>query len=487
MSGFDPWAPAHVLASQIRAGEVSSREATEGYLGRISRAKRVNAVVTVDATGARHQADAADAALDEGRVLGPLHGVPITVKDLVAVAGVRSTNGEDRYADFVPDADATAVARLRRAGAVILGKTNTPPAGADVVTHNPVFGVTRNPWDLSRTPGGSSGGSAAAIAAGLAALDLGGDIGGSIRLPAHFCGVFAHKPSFGVVPTDGQLPVEELRRADMVVLGPLARSATDLSLALDVLSGPTTPASNAWTLELPPPRKTSLDGYRLAVWLDDPACSTSQEVLAILEHAVACLEEAGATMVPARPVDLGDAHDLYFRILDGEIIDSLPLRRTLSALRPLFPARSYALRQLRYVTSSHAEWLEAHEARERLRARWQQFFNDFDALLCPVARVVAPPLDQRPVHRRSLTVDGRRERGVGRYLTLTAWNSLASAAYLPATVAPVGFTNEGLPVGVQIIGGYLDDKTTIDIATHIDSLLPANTMRPAASNDERLD
>jgi amidase len=176
---FDPWAPVHVLATQVRSGAVSSREATDVYLERIRASGELNAVVTVDVEGARRQADEADRAVRENRPLGPMHGVPITIKDIVAVEGVRTTNGEVRYRDYVPDSDAVAVARLRSAGAVIVGKTNTPPNGADVVTHNDVFGVTRNPWDLSRTPGGSSGGSAAAVAAALSALDLGGDIGGS--------------------------------------------------------------------------------------------------------------------------------------------------------------------------------------------------------------------------------------------------------------------------------------------------------------------
>jgi amidase len=407
--------------------------------------------------------------------------VPITVKDLVAVAGVRSTNGERQYQDFVPDADAVAVSRLRNSGVVILGKTNTPPRGADVVTHNPVFGTTRNPWDLSRTPGGSSGGSGAAVAAGLSAFDLGGDIGGSIRLPAHFCGVFGHKPSFGVVPTDGQMPVEERRRVDMVVLGPLARSATDLPVVLDVLSGPAAPENRAWSLMLPPPRRSQLSEYRLGVWLEDGYCPIATEVRAVLERAVQHLADAGASVVPAHPVNLAASHDLYFRLLDGEVAKDLPLRRTFGALRAALPARSYALRQIRYVTSSHTEWLEACEAREQLRARWAEFFEDFDALLCPVAPISAPPLDERPVPLRSLVIDGKRQRGVGGYLKLTAWNSLASAAYLPATVAPVGLTGGGLPVGIQIIAGYLEDRTAIDIASHLEAIGSTIDKRPALS------
>jgi amidase len=483
MTGLNPWAPAHVLAAQIRAGEVSSRDATEMYLDRIARSSRVNAVITVDGHGARRQADRADDAVREGRPLGPLHGVPITVKDLVAVAGVRSTNGELRYRDFVPDVDAVAVARLRSAGVVVLGKTNTPAKGADVVTHNAVFGTTRNPWDLSRTPGGSSGGSGAAVAAGLTAFDLGGDIGGSIRLPSHFCGVFGYKPSFGVVPVDGQLPLEQRRRADMVVLGPLARSAADLSIALDVISGPAEPDNRAWSLRLAPPRRSRLDGYRLAVWLEEPEYPVATEVRRILQQAVQHLADAGATIVPAHPVDLAAAHDLYFRLLNGEVADALPLRRTFAALRPLLPARSYALRQIRYVTSSHAEWLEACEAREEMRARWAEFFESFDALLCPVAPIPAPILDARPVHRRSLVIDGRRQRGVEGYLKLTAWNSLASAAYLPATVAPVGITDDGLPVGLQIIAGYLEDATAIDIASHLEATGVTIRARPDALDE----
>jgi amidase len=400
---------------------------------------------------------------------------------MIAVAGVRTTNGEVRYQDFVPERDAAAVHRLRGAGAVILGKTNTPPNGADVVTHNDVFGVTRNPWDLSRTPGGSSGGSAAAVAAALTALDLGGDIGGSLRLPAHFCGVFSHKPSFGIVPQEGTMPSEQRHRVDMAVLGPLARSAGDLALALKVITGPTTPDDRAWKLELPPPRQSSLADYRLAVWLDDPACPTGREVRAILDQTVTNLAAAGATVISAAPpVDLASAHDLYFQVLNGQVADSLPIRRTLLALRPLLPSRSYPLRRVRYVTAPHWEWLEAANARAHLRDQWHAFFKNVDAVLCPVAPVPALPLDDRPIHRRSLTIDGQRQRGVEGYLKLTAWNSLASAAYLPASVAPVGISQTGLPVGIQIITDYLDDRTAIDIAACLEEIGVAKFISPDA-------
>ncbi len=457
---------------------MSSRDATDAYLDRIA-ASELNAVVTVDGEGARRHADDADRAVAEGCSLGPLHGVPITVKDMVEVAGVRTTNGEVRFRNHVPADDAVAVARLRNAGAVVLGKTNTPPNGADVVTHNDVFGVTRNPWDSSRTPGGSSGGSAAAVAAGLTGLDLGGDIGGSLRMPAHFCGVFSHKPSFGIVPQKGTMPPAQHRTTDMAVLGPLARSAQDLALALQVIAGPIPPDDKAWSFALPPPRRKRLEDYKIAVWFDDPGYPTSREVRELLERTVHGLTAAGATVVPAKPpVDLASAHELYFQVLSGEIADSVPFRRTVQALRPLLPSRSYTVQRVRYITSPHWEWLEAADARARLREQWRAFFGDVDALLCPAAPVTAMPLDQRAVPRRSLTIDGQRQEGVEGYLKLNAWATLASASYLPATVAPVGVTAGGLPVGIQIVSDYLDDLTTIDIAAGLETAGLANFVRP---------
>ncbi|MPY96124.1 MAG: amidase, partial [Acidimicrobiia bacterium] len=284
-------------AAAIRAGELGSEELLDHYLDRIDRLNpEVNAVVTVDPDGARRAARAADEATAQGRHPGPLHGLPITVKDALATAGMRSTGGAIELADHVPAQDASAVAAVRAAGAVVFGKTNLPRWSGDLQSFNEIFGTTNNPWDLERVPGGSSGGAAAAVASGLTSFEIGTDIGGSIRLPAAFCGVFGHKPSYGIVPTYGYLDhvAGGLTQPDVNVHGPLARSAEDLELLLGVLAGPGPADALAWRLELPPPRHEQLRDYRVAAWLDDPAAHVDGAVAAVLEGAAAALERAGA-------------------------------------------------------------------------------------------------------------------------------------------------------------------------------------------------
>jgi amidase len=437
--------PAHRLAEAIRRRELTSRELVEHYLTRIDRLNpALNAVVTLDPDGARDAADAADAALARGEVLKPLHGIPMTVKDTYQTAGMRTTCGLPAW-DHIPDSDAEAVARLRGAGAVIIGKTNTPTLAGDWQTVNPIFGTTNNPWDTARTPGGSSGGSAAALAAGLTALELGSDIAGSIRVPSNWCGVCGHKPTWGIVPQRGHLPPPPgaLSNSDLGVMGPMARTVADLELALDVLAGPTAPVSVGWRLELPPARASTLNELKLAVWLDDPAYPLEEDVRAVLEAAVAALADAGAGIVDARPpVSLPDVVELHQLLL-------IPL------LEPSSPLR-------------HREWLSANERREQLRARMSQFFCDADALLMPVTVVPAIPHDHgEPLARRTLAGGA----GTRSYLDLFGWVGLPTVAHLPATAVPVGHTPAGLPVGAQIVGPYLEDRTTLAVARCIEEQL----------------
>lgn len=294
----DPaFAPAVELARRIRAGELRSEDLVETALARIAEYdSRLGAVVTLDAEGARARARAADRALAAGELLGPLHGVPITVKDTLETAGLRTTAGHPPLSEHVPERSAVAVERLLSAGAILLGKTNTPTLAGDWQTHNPIFGVTRNPWDRDRTPGGSSGGSAAAIAAGLSALELGSDIGGSIRVPAHWCGVYGHKPSHGIVPSRGHIPGPPgtLSEPDLSVVGPLARSPEDLALALDLVAGPLPDRAVAWRLELPPPRARRLREFRVAAWIHDDEFPPDPEVGRVLEGVVDALREHGS-------------------------------------------------------------------------------------------------------------------------------------------------------------------------------------------------
>ena len=437
--------PAHYLAEAIRRRELSSRELLDHYLSRVERLNPpLNAVVTLDPDGARRAADAADAAVARGEVLGPLHGVPMTIKDTYETAGMRTTCGVAAW-DHVPERDAEAVQRLRDAGAVIFGKTNTPSFAADWQTYNPIFGTTNNPWDTTRTTGGSSGGAAAALAAGLTALELGSDIAGSIRLPSNWCGVCGHKTSWGIVPHRGHLPPPPgaLAASDLGVMGPMARDVADLELALDILAGPARAPAVGWRLELPPARASTLRELRLATWLDDPAYPVESEIATVLASAVAALAGAGARLVDTPPpVTLPEVVGLHQELL-------YPLMQPSSTLR-------------------HRDWLSANERRELLRARMSDYFRDVDALLMPIAVVPAIPHDHSDpfIDRRIRTTDGSRS-----YLDLFGWVGLPTVAYLPATAVPIGRTAGGLPVGVQIVGPYLEDRTTLAVARCIEELL----------------
>jgi amidase len=437
--------PAHALADAICRRELSSRELLEHYLDRIERLNPpLNAVVTLDAESARRAADDADAALARGEVVGPLHGVPMTVKDTYETAGMRTTCGLPAW-DRVPERDADAVARVRAAGAVVFGKTNTPVMAGDLQTVNPIFGTTNNPWDTTRSPGGSSGGAAAALAAGLTGLELGSDIAGSIRVPSSWCGTCGHKPSWGVVPQRGHLPPPPgaLAPGDLGVMGPMARDVADLELMLRILAGPDAQRAVGWRLELPPPRAKSLSQLRLACWLDDLAYPVEDDVRGVLEQAVSTVARAGARVVDApAPAPLPELVALHMKLL-----------------RPLMDGSSKLL---------HRDWLAANERREQLRVAMAQYFRDVDALLMPVAVVPAIPHDHRePLAGREIRVDDR----VRPYLDLFGWVGLATVAYLPATVVPVGITQAGLPVGIQVVGPYLEDYTSLVAARCIEELL----------------
>jgi len=376
-------------------------------------------------------------------------------------------------AEHVPQRDADSVARLRGAGAIVFGKTNLPIFAGDGQTFNDVFGTTNNPWDLTRTPGGSSGGAAAAIAAGLAPLELGSDIAGSIRNPAHYCGVYGHKPTHRIVPNRGHIPGApgELALADLGVVGPIARSADDLDLALGVLAGANPDDAIAWKLTLPPPRRSSLREYRFAAWLDDPEAPVDAAVTERLRATVDALRATGAQVdEAARPgPTLAKMHRVFQQLLLGVSVSGL-LDGEFDAIRDAasrLPATEDGAvpRFLRFTTQTKRDWNAANEARAQMRAAWAAFFRDYDVLLCPAAPTAAFAHDHTPPH---LGVRMTLVNGVPRPLDdAIVWAGFGSAALLPATVAPVGRTSGGLPVGVQIVGPYLEDRTTIDVARRL--------------------
>ncbi len=459
------------LAKAIRTKALSSRELLEVYLTRIDAANpRLNAVVTMDPDGARRAASAADDAVARGDDLGPLHGLPITVKDALETAGMRSTGGATELRDHVPTTDAPAIARLKAAGAIVFGKTNVPKWSGDSQTHNELFGTTRNPWDDSRSPGGSSGGPAVSVACGFSAFEIGTDIGGSIRMPAHFTGICGHKPSFGIVPSRGYLDHVGggSTEADINVVGPLARSVADLDLLLGVLSGADDHRSPGWRLELPPSQAET----RLGVWLDDQGCPVDAEVLAILEAAVGLLEADGVEVdTESRPVDFEESMSVFHALLSSAVSPGLPddiwdLAGQLESV-PVKRGEDPLLEMGRGTVMRHRDWILFDERRERLRRQWATWFEGHDALLCPVGPVAAQPLSDEDLLSRTMIVNGRSRPAND----LIQWPGLIGVSYLPSTVVPVGHTTSGLPVGLQVVGPFLGDRASLHVATRLFDLV----------------
>ena len=464
------WRSATELAAAVRRREVSSTEILDHLVDRIERLDgEINAVVQWDLDRARGLAREADDAVVQGIAGGPLHGVPMTVKDSFQTEGCITTSGSPDLADFVPTEDSWPVARLRDAGAIPFAKTNLPLFADDIQSFNEVYGTTHNPHRLDHTPGGSSGGSAAALATGFTPLEVGSDIGGSIRVPAHYSGVMGHKPSYGIVPGHGQIPgmPGTLTQADLAVVGPMARTVEDLELGLDVMAGPDRWSAPAWRLDLPAPRSTEFADFRIAAWLDDPACPVDTDTTRVLGDIVAAVDEAGARIdTDARPdVTLEKAFRVFGELLFAALAGGQP-KESLDAFAA--DDTESPLGWIRRSTAArHRAWLANNERRLQIRQRFAEFFERHDALLMPVHPRPAIPHDQSlPQFARTVEIDGV-ERS---YLDLWPWIAPAGLAYLPATVVPVGISAQGLPIGIQIVGPFLHDRTVLQIARHISAL-----------------
>jgi amidase len=445
-------------AEAIRTGQITSRALLEHLIERIERINpSLNAIVTLDYESARAAADAADAALARGDTPGPLHGVPITVKDALETRGIRSTGGATELRDNVPARDAPVVRAVRDAGAIIIGKTNLPRWSGDLQSFNELFGTTVNPWHADRVPGGSSGGAAAAVAAGLSSFEIGTDIGGSIRIPSSYCGVFGHKPSFGIVPSSGYLDHERggTTEADINVIGPIARSAGDLELLLNILLRKDGPL----VAELAPPPE-DVRTLRVAAWLDDPFCPVDAEVVEVMSAAADALERSGVAVDrSARPdFDVSDASSLGLWLVFAALAQSMPTEMS--------------------ADTTHHAWLDAHGAREAIRTKWAEFFTRFDAILMPVTMV--PPFEHcqsGDLASRTLPCNGATRP----YLDLVSWTVLVGMAYLPVTVPPIGAGKSGLPTGIQVVGPYGADYRTIRLAGYIAELCGGYQPPPLAT------
>ena len=471
------------LARSIKSKEIGCVELLAYYLDRVDRFNPdLNAIVVDIRDEAMARAEAADAALAAGEDWGPLHGVPMTVKESYDIAGCPTTWGVPELKDSIAEKDALAVSRLKGAGAVVFGKTNVPLMLADFQSYNDIYGTTNNPWDLRCAPGGSSGGSAATLAAGMSGLEMGSDIGGSIRNPAHFCGVFGHKPTWMLLPPRGHATRGVLSPSDISVIGPLARSAADLALAVDICGGPDEIARRGLRLDLPKLAKSPGE-LKVAVWRDDAMAKVDASVTARVDAVAEALKSAGASVdFDARPVEAEHSHTVYQCLLQATMSARLPeeryaeVARRVEAMDPDDDSRAAAIQ--RSQVARFREWIANNEQRTHLRWQWHAFFERFDVLVAPIMSTAAFPHDHRPFGERTLNVNGAEEP----YFNQVFWAGLASNAYLPATVIPTGLNDAGLPIGVQLIGPEYGDLVTIGIAEFLEQQGFAFTPPPAYSS-----
>jgi amidase len=463
------YATATELTRAMRDRELSSRELLDHVLARVEqRNPRFNAIVALDADRARAAAAAADQATARDEATGLLHGLPMTVKDVWETEGLVTTAGAAELKEYVPAADALAVARLKAAGAIIFGKSNTPLYAGDFQTFNDVYGITRNPWDLTRTAGGSSGGAAAAVAAGLTPLELGSDIGGSIRNPAHYNGVYGLKPSWGVVPSRGHIPGPpgSLVETDVNCGGPLARSLEDLRTALTVVAGPVPEDAAAWHLQLDPgPETGDATAVRVATVFAEGSdlLPMARDVRASLDGFASRLADAGVQVdaVPL-PVPLADGLRSWQELVLPIIGAGLP-DEDFAAFAELeaVPGDDPMLTAGRALASRYRSWAHANANRQRQRAAWAALFEHYDVMLAPVMPTTAFPHDtDRPITDRMLDIDGTAIP----HLTAMAWCGAIGPVLLPVVTLPIGRTPAGLPVGVQLIGPFLSDLRLLQIA-----------------------
>jgi amidase len=435
-------------AERIHRRDVSAVEALDANLEQIGRHnERLNAIITIDEDGARARAHEADAALDRGETWGPLHGVAITIKDTIETAGMRTTAGHPDLANHVPVADAPVVARLRAAGAIILGKTNTPRLATGGQTMNDLFGRTDNPWNPARTPGGSSGGASAALASGMTPLTLGGDSGGSVRIPAHFSGIFSIKPSQNRVPLSGHIPELPGRLRGMRnfnTIGPMARSIDDLTLALQIISGPDGVEWEVPPVPIEPAPERSLTSLRLALIDGWSGVRVSQSTRQAFGRLAGELEAAGATVEERAPggFDVDRTLELCFAMFQSEMA----------------PSRLIDLGQEPPTVIEYIEQLERRNEVARLFAR---FLDRYDAFLLPVT--CGPAFEHCP-HEAPIPIDGE---DVEYWTAITAHTFPFNLTGNPAVVVPYARSEDGLPIGVQIVGRRWGEMELLAVAKAI--------------------
>ena len=466
---------AHEILEKIKQREVSSLEVLESFLAQVEKVNpKINAIVALDIERAKEKAKEADNKISLKSKLGPLHGLPMTIKDAFEVEGIVSTGGNPAWKDNIPKRNAEAVQRLVDAGAIIFGKTNVPFLSSDLQSFNKIYGTTNNPWDLERTPGGSSGGSAAALAAGMTPLELGSDIGGSIRVPAHFCGLYGHKPSYNIISEVGHMPPPPgsiLTGNGLSVAGPLARSPEDLEIALDVLVSAQEQDSQAWKVKLPKARTKKTKELKIAVWPDEPYAEADNEITNLIKDTAKDLKHAGAKVETVDlPVSFEEIDKIYSLLLNPLMLAGSPKEtfETLAKLNESLDPNdvSELAKVARGSVLKHADWVLVNAMRQNMRQKWREFFNKFDVILCPTCITPAFKHNHNPVHERKLTINGKDDE----YLRATLWAGPAVSAGLPSTNVPIGMSSNNLPISMQITGPYLEDKTCLEVAKVVRNL-----------------
>jgi amidase len=462
----DGFTSATGMMRALRSKEVSAAELLELHIERIERLNGpLNAVVIKDYERARTAAKAADAARARGED-GALLGLPLTIKDAIDVQGLPTTCGVVERAETYPERDARIVASARAAGAVIMGKTNVPANAADWQTENLLFGRTGNPWNLDRVPGGSSGGAAAAVGAGLVPLEYGSDIGGSIRYPAAWCGVYGHRPSSTAIPDSGHFPGSPLPNPTLQfnTLGPIARTAEDLALGFETVAGPDIGEEVGWRLELPAARHTRLSEFRVGIYPGADWRPVDPQIVAAIEELATALRKAGATVSEAQPEGFGDGrdHNEVFVSIGAAIQGSrLPIEERKSRISsilagtdPFGPTRAH------HLEATAAEYIALHARREQYRARWRAFFREWDVVLAPIVIAPAPPHSALPSDQRVAEFDGKAVS----FRVQSSYAGLSIMTGIPGTAIPIGMSADGLPISIQVLGPYLEDRTTIEFA-----------------------
>ena len=460
----DHFSTASQMIEALSHKDISAVELTEMHIQRIESYDDVlNAIPVRVFDRAREAAIIADQRLAAGRI-GPLLGLPMTVKESTQVEGLPQTAGLEAFNDYLPAFDGLCASRTIDAGAVLLGKTNIPAALSDWQADSSVYGRTVNPWDVTRTPGGSTGGGAAALASGLTPLELGSDIGGSIRIPAAYCGVYGHRPSETAIPRSGAFPKADIANASTLlgVQGPLARSAKDLELYFDVLAGAEKGEVRAWRLQIPPPRHSSLREFRVGVLSELLNVTPSESVTSKLEELISFLTTEGCRIDHVKlPFDAGSLMENYAAMFATITSVSTPSEAREAQAKILRQSdKSLDSATADGLTMTAQNFIKAVTVREKFKTAWAELFESYDVIVCPAALDVAFPHVEKPWEERVLLIDGQEVA----YGSNVLFAALAVYPGLPATAFPAGFSREGLPVGLQAIGPYLEDRTTMRFA-----------------------